>query len=92
MVVSAPPAKRLSHRDKRSESVGALQRLAITRVNKLVLKARTIGGVDPTPQTIMARTATVALQHIDIRVPAALALFQKKPANTGTKMEPDSSV
>jgi hypothetical protein len=57
-----------------------------------MLKAVTMGGVDPTPQTIMARTAAVALQHIDISVPVALALFQKKPAKTGTKMEPDSSV
>ena len=51
-----------------------------------------MGKVESIPQTIMATIAVIALRHMEINVPAALARFQVRLAKTGTKIEPESRV
>lgn len=69
-----------------------MMRLTTTRVTKEVPSPIMTGGVEPIPQIIMAMIAAPALRHMETSVPVALARFHSRPANTGTKMEPESSV
>ena len=59
---------------------------------RLDVSPTTIGGVEPGPQTNIAMLAKIVLTHIETRVPAVVARFQKRAATTGTKMAPDRNV